>query len=114
MIHNLASPSVSGGGRPPCHMMHARFCLLVVHARIFGKDQMKHTGQRLENQRRARQHDSHAYDTYTYQSLRDPMCMHATDQATQRRDTYHTCFSKENKVHNYMHVRIKFQAYSDI
>jgi hypothetical protein len=26
----------------------------------------------------------------------------------------HTCFSKENQVHNYMHVRINFHAYSDI
>jgi hypothetical protein len=26
----------------------------------------------------------------------------------------HTCFSKENQVHNYMHARIKFHAYSDI
>jgi hypothetical protein len=26
----------------------------------------------------------------------------------------HTCFSKENQVQNYMHVRIKFHAYSDI
>jgi hypothetical protein len=25
----------------------------------------------------------------------------------------HTCFSKENQVHTYMHARIKFQAYSD-
>jgi hypothetical protein len=26
----------------------------------------------------------------------------------------HTCFSKENQVQTYMHVRIKFHAYSDI
>jgi hypothetical protein len=26
----------------------------------------------------------------------------------------HTCFSKENQAHNYMHARIKFHAYSDI
>jgi hypothetical protein len=24
----------------------------------------------------------------------------------------HTCFSNENQVHNYMHARIKFHAYS--
>jgi hypothetical protein len=26
----------------------------------------------------------------------------------------HTCFSKENQVHNYMNARIKLHAYSDI
>jgi hypothetical protein len=26
----------------------------------------------------------------------------------------HTCFSKENQVHNSMHASIKFHAYSDI
>jgi hypothetical protein len=26
----------------------------------------------------------------------------------------HTCFSKENQLHNYMHAKIKFHAYSDI
>jgi hypothetical protein len=33
------------------------------------------------------------------------------------KDTFsgcHTCFSKENQVHNYMHAKIKFHAYSDI
>jgi hypothetical protein len=30
------------------------------------------------------------------------------------RDRCHTCFSKENQVHNYMHARIMFHAYSDI
>jgi hypothetical protein len=27
---------------------------------------------------------------------------------------YHTCFSKENQVHNYMYARIYFHTYSDI
>jgi hypothetical protein len=29
-------------------------------------------------------------------------------------DCCHTYFSKENQVHNYMHAKIKFHAYSDI
>jgi hypothetical protein len=38
----------------------------------------------------------------------------ASAQALQHPWACHTCFSKENQVHNYMHARIKFHAYSDI
>jgi hypothetical protein len=39
---------------------------------------------------------------------------HLSFAAEEQRRECHTCFSKENQVQTYMHVKIKFHPYSDI
>jgi hypothetical protein len=51
--------------------------------------------------------------TFTFLTSQEQGTRQGETHGMQLKARCHTCFSEKNQVHNYMHAKIKFHAYSD-